>query len=64
MSDGGSAAGHTASLAATLGAFSGWLPPIVTTVAGAFAIVWYAIAIWESLTVKGWRARVKHLFGG
>ncbi len=33
----------------------GWLPPFIAMVASIFAVVWYAIQIWESRTVKRWR---------
>jgi len=33
----------------------GWLPPFVALLASIFAVVWYAIQIWESRTGKRWR---------
>jgi L-lactate permease len=36
----------------------GWLPPLVALLASAFAVVWYAIQIWESRTIQRWRRRV------
>ena len=30
----------------------GWLPPLVALLASAFAVIWYAIQIWESRTVQ------------
>ena len=35
----------------------GWLPPLVALLASIFAVVWYAIQIWESRTVQRWRRR-------
>ena len=46
-------AGHACALGAILGALIGWLPAIAT----AFAIIWYAFAIWETKTVQNWRWR-------
>jgi L-lactate permease len=35
----------------------GWLPPLFALLASIFAVVWYAIQIWESRTVQRWRRR-------
>lgn len=35
----------------------GWLPPLFALLASAFAVIWYAIEIWESRTVQRWRRR-------
>lgn len=45
------AIGHAVSLAAILGTIAGLLPAIATIL----AIGWYAIAIYESKTMKRWR---------
>ena len=42
--------GNLASAAAIVGSLSGWLPPL----AALAAIIWYAVAIWESETVQTW----------
>lgn len=47
------AAGHVLSLGAIVGCFAGLLPPL----AALAAIVWYAIQIWESDTVRAWFKR-------
>lgn len=44
-------AGNVVSAATILASFAGWLPPL----AALAAIIWYAIAIWESETVRTWR---------
>jgi hypothetical protein len=33
----------------------GWLPPIVAFLGSTFALIWYAIQIWESRTIRRWR---------
>lgn len=35
-----------------LGLFEHWLPPVITTVATFFGLVWYLIQIWESKTFQ------------
>lgn len=47
-------AGHACALGAILGTLIGWLPAIAT----AFAIIWYAFAIWETKTVQNWRQQM------
>jgi len=42
------AAGSTALLA-----MAAWLPPVSSL----FAIIWFAVRIWESDTVRGWSNR-------
>jgi hypothetical protein len=44
---------NTITTATVGGTLLGWLPPI----AALFAIVWYALQIWESRTVQGWLSR-------
>lgn len=44
---------HALSIGAVLGSIAGILPPL----AALAAAIWYAIQIWESKTVQGWRAR-------
>ena len=34
---------------------SGFLPPAVAFIATTLGLIWYAIQIWESRTVKRWR---------
>lgn len=46
-------AAHAISVAAILGTFAGWLPPL----AALAAIIWYAINIYESKTVQAWLAQ-------
>ena len=46
---------EVASAFAVLGHFAGLLPAVATI----FALMWYAINIWESPTVQAWRARRK-----
>jgi glycerol-3-phosphate acyltransferase PlsY len=41
------------SVATVLGALTAWLPPI----AALFTIIWTAIRIWETDTVKKWTKR-------
>lgn len=36
-------------------AFFGWLPDALSIIAVLLSIVWFALRIWESETVKGWR---------
>jgi hypothetical protein len=44
-----------------LGGFLGWMTPIVTLIGGVLTIVWLAIRIWETDTVKALVARdAKH----
>ena len=35
-----------------LGGFMGWMTPVVTLVGGILTIVWLALRIWETETVK------------
>lgn len=44
---------EVASVGVILGHFVGYLPAVATV----FAVVWYAISIWESHTVQNWRER-------
>lgn len=46
-------AGHVVSILTWLGTILGLLPAVAATV----AIIWYAIEIWESRTVRAWVAK-------
>jgi len=45
------------SIVTVLGALAEWLPAI----AALFSIIWTAIRIWETQTVKGWVGKFKEL---
>jgi Flp pilus assembly protein protease CpaA len=44
-----------------LGGFMGWMTPVVTLIGGVLTIVWLALRIWETDTVKNLVAKyAKH----
>jgi len=44
-----------------LGGFMGWMTPVVTLIGGVLTIVWLALRIWETDTVKALVAKyAKH----
>jgi Flp pilus assembly protein protease CpaA len=44
-----------------LGGFMGWMTPVVTLIGGVLTIVWLALRIWETDTVKNLIAKyAKH----
>jgi len=48
-------AGDLAAVGVTIASIASWLPSIATLL----SIIWFALRIWESDTVREWTGRVK-----